>query len=275
MADNNSQVYGLNVHLGKQLAYSEQYDPGLLQAIPRVLCRQFLPMQHFFGEDIWTAYELSWLDLLGKPCVARAEFCVPASSECIVESKSFKYYLNSLNQTRFASADAVLQCICTDLSGILGTSIEARFIADHEASNLDIAAILVDDAEYVAAASQADASLLQMELPVSGVSEVVYCSHLLKSNCPVTGQPDWASLWIGLSGAALQVQSLLTYIVSYRQHQDFHENCVEKIYCDIWNLCQPQKLWVYARYTRRGGIDINPFRASEPMVTPRLRGFRQ
>lgn len=263
--------------LGKPIAYVDQYQPGLLQPIARALSRQHLPQVDFIGQDVWTGYELSWLTPTGKPEVAIAEFAVPASSPFIIESKSFKYYLNSFNQTQFADAAAVNAVLIDDLSGVAGAPVEVRMYTLAEFASKRAAArslgrpldglplCLPDDQER-------DAGLLRViDQPFDGV----WYSHLLKSNCPVTGQPDWATVWLGWQGQALDPQSLLGYIVAYRKHQDFHENCVESIYCDLMELLQPRKLWVYARYTRRGGLDINPLRCSQPMAVPEVIGERQ
>lgn len=264
--------------LGKTLPYVEQYEPGLLQPIARAMSRQSLPITAFFGEDIWTAYELSWLASNGKPQVAIAEFSVPANSDSIIESKSFKYYLNSFNQSEFAGSEVVEEVLRRDLSAAAGAAVAVKLYSLAEFAKKRAAAPLLgrplDDVEVPAAlvASQPDGALLQLQ-PQS--FEGVWCSHLLKSNCPVTGQPDWASIWCGWQGSALEPASLLAYLISYRRHQDFHENCVERIYCDLTQVLQPSYLWVYARYTRRGGLDINPFRSSRPMSVPEVLGERQ
>ena len=262
--------------LGKLLPYVDQYDAGLLQPIERHLARQHLPQQSFIGADVWTAFELSWLSSDGKPHVAIAEFIVPAGSENIIESKSLKYYLNSFNQTTFDSRDAVLKLIQKDLSWAAGAQVEVVFYDLHEyamkrANSLGVGQPL-DDFPLSVTANAPSADILQVQ---DAHFEGVWYSHLLKSNCPVTGQPDWASIWLSWSGRAVAPSSLLGYLAAYRRHQDFHENCVERVFCDLQQLLQPQKLWVYARYTRRGGLDINPFRSSVPMTIPAVMGERQ
>lgn len=264
-------VYGKPVHLGQQQAYSEQYDASLLQPIERSICRAQLPIKTFSGVDLWTAFEVSWLDAKGKPCVAALEFEFPANSSHIIESKSFKYYLNSFNQTRLSSKEELIQRLLSDLSSAAGGQVMVREYVPPEAMGL-AQQVLLDELALVEPVYSPAPELLSAN--GAQVHEVV-CSHLLKTNCPVTGQPDWASLWIGYEGAQIDHNGLLAYIVSFRQQQDFHENCVEHIYCDLWQRCAPRRLWVYARYTRRGGLDINPLRSSEPMAAPKLRGFRQ
>lgn len=267
----------LDLGLGKSLPYAEHYDAGLLQPIARNLSRQHLPSLPFVGRDLWTAYELSWLSPGGKPQVAIAEFEVPACSTSIIESKSFKYYLNSYNQTEFASRAAVVELLQRDLSDAAGATVEVTLysLADFAIRRAGVEAVgaSLDDAELLVTAEQLPtADLLQLrDKPFEGV----WRSHLLKSNCPVTGQPDWASVWLGWCGKSIEPASLLTYLVAYRRHQDFHENCVESIFCDLYQALQPERLWVYARYTRRGGLDINPFRSSEPMPLPNVFGERQ
>jgi 7-cyano-7-deazaguanine reductase len=259
-----------NLKLGQAQAYVEHYDPGLLQPIPRSLSRQHLVRQRFIGADIWTAYELSWLGLGGKPEIAIGEFIIPCDSPNLIESKSFKYYLNSFNQTEVASKIELRAILVKDLSQVAGASVEVRlydlqeFAARRQAASPS--ALFLDQYPLgEVPATAPDSALLEV---TEERFEGVWCSHLLKSNCPVTGQPDWASIWIGWQGRGVQAASLLRYLVSYRQHQDFHENCVERIFTDLELVAQPERLWVYARYTRRGGLDINPFRSSEPMELP-------
>lgn len=264
--------------LGKSLPYTEHYDASLLQPISRQLSRQHLPVNVFVGQDIWTAYELSWLSPGGKPQVAIAEFVVPANSTCIIESKSFKYYLNSFNQTEFDSRGTVVETLQNDLSKAAGAAVAVTLysLADFTAKRAATAALgnSLDEESPLSLSAELKPSvdLLQVR---SQAFDGVWRSHLLKSNCPVTGQPDWASIWLGWTGRAVEPASLLAYIIAYRRHQDFHENCVESMYCDLAQVLQPERLWVYARYTRRGGLDINPFRSSEPMSVPAVFGERQ
>jgi 7-cyano-7-deazaguanine reductase len=265
------------MYLGKDTDYRDEYDPDLLVAIPRQENRANLnfDLQQWRGVDLWTAYELSWLNEVGVPQVAVAELQIDVNSENIVESKSLKYYLNSFNQTQFKSAIEVAERITTDLSKLLQGEVKLTFAGENMALNIDdIPGCSLDAEQCEMQHYQPEPSLLGCDTNLL-VSETLY-SHLLKSNCPVTGQPDWASLWIDYQGPAIDRKSLLAYICSYRQHQDFHEHCVEQIFCDILQHCQPQALSVYARYTRRGGIDINPLRTtSEKVSIPFRRTLRQ
>lgn len=266
-----------DLRLGRQQAYVAEYDAGLLQTVPRALSREALRPEPFYGLDLWTGYELSWLDGNGKPQVAIAEFSVPSHSPNLIESKSFKYYLNSLNQTRFDSVQAVQEVLQRDLSAAAGESsvtvtlYSLSAFAQQRARAQDLGQC-IDDLPLGLVSDQPDVSVLQQ----GPRSDGVWLSHLFKSNCPVTGQPDWASIWIGHRGLQLDPASLLTYLISYRQHDDFHENCVERIFTDLSRFAQPEDLWVYARYTRRGGLDINPFRsASAGQLPPKVVGVRQ
>lgn len=280
MSKNSVETHG-PVHLGKATLYADQYDAGLLDPIPRSLARaslttagQTLP---FSGVDVWTAYEISWLDVLGKPIVAMAEFEFPYNSQAIVESKSFKLYLNSFNQSVFASWTEVQAVLVRDLSVLTQAAVVVRLMTLQEGLALTVAAFGGENIDALAApctAYEPDANILQLKSGGVNVSEHL-CSDLLKSNCPVTGQPDWASLSIRYTGPAMDREALLRYIVSYRHHRDFHEHCVESIFIDIMQRCQPKTLTVYARYTRRGGLDINPFRTNCADKPPRLRLVRQ
>lgn len=264
------------IKLGQSQAYVDQYEAALLQPIPRALSRVRLTRSSFNGADVWTGYELSWLTPDGKPQVAVAEFIVPAESPNLIESKSFKYYLNSFNQTKIASSEELIQVLVRDLSAVAGAAVEVRLfdLASYTKRRAVSSppAVLLDDLPLQITDYQPRAQLLER---TDGIFDGIWCSHLLKSNCPVTGQPDWASIWIRWRGPALRPASVLKYIVSYRQHQDFHENCVERIFVDLEAMGQPEDLWVYARYTRRGGLDINPFRSLRPSETPLWLAPRQ
>ncbi len=259
--------------LGKPTEYRAHYAPELLFSIPRQAKRDELGIVTgalpFVGEDLWNAYEISWLDLRGKPVVALGRFRVPADSPCLVESKSLKLYLNSLNQTAYPDAVALREVLRNDLSAATGApvAVEVCDLAQRPAvalgyppgeclDTLDIACSIYEPApEFLATG----------EGPV--VEECLY-SHLLKSNCLVTGQPDWGTVVIRSRGRPLDRAGLLRYIVSFRNHNEFHEQCVERIFCDITRRCAPEALAVYARYTRRGGLDINPFRSSGEFAAP-------
>ena len=273
--------------LGKASSYADQYDPGLLFPIPRQPKRDEIGVTGtpvFFGADLWTAFEVSWLNTKGKPQVAIAHFTIPAESTHIVESKSFKLYLNSFNNTRFESADDVRSRIRTDISAAVwhGGPVQAgvgvkllmpgQFDAEpvHELDGLNLDRLDIECSLY-----QPAPQLLRVSADEAPVTETLV-SHLLKSNCLVTGQPDWGSVQIGYSGHPIDQAGLLQYIVSFRNHNEFHEQCVERIFMDIWTRCKPTQLTVYARYTRRGGLDINPWRTSAPGTVPaNVRTARQ
>lgn len=267
--------------LGKPTAYRTDYAPELLYAIPRQLKRDELGLSAtalpFVGEDIWNAYEVSWLNPKGKPVVALATFHVPANSPHLVESKSFKLYLNSFNQTAFADNEAVAAAFRRDLSAAAGAPVSAKIEVLSSRPQAKVAypeGVLLDELDIACNTYQPAPEQL---LAVNGekVEEILY-SHLLKSNCLVTGQPDWAMVVIRYRGLPIERTGLLRYIVSFRNHNEFHEQCVERIFCDITRQCAPEALAVYARYTRRGGLDINPFRSSGEFAAPEnVREVRQ
>ncbi len=276
-----------NSQLGKTSAYIDHYDASLLFPIPRAGKRAEIGISAtppFFGADLWTAFELSWLNLRGKPQVALAHFTVPCETPNIIESKSFKLYLNSFNNTAFADVDAVKARLRADLSeavwrdtaqttpasGPAPASIGVKILLPelfdrepiYELDGLNLDRLDVECSRYTPAPDLL--KTLEAEAPVTEV----LVSHLLKSNCLVTGQPDWGSVQISYTGAPIDQEGLLQYLVSYRNHNEFHEQCVERIFMDLWTRCKPLKLSVYARYTRRGGLDINPFRTSFPQAIP-------
>ena len=269
-------------HLGRSVAYADQYDASLLYPMARLPKRQEIGVPAtlpFMGADLWTAYELSWLNARGKPLVALAQITVPCETPNIVESKSLKLYLNSFSNTRFVDSAEVLASLRADLSeaawrgsdqsGSVGIKLlNAEQFAPQSVQELD--GLSLDRLDIECDHFHPAPELLSAALEEQPVSEVL-TSQLLKSNCPVTGQPDWASLQISYSGPQIDQAGLLQYIVSFRNHNDFHEQCVERIYMDIWMRCKPTKLSVYARYTRRGGLDINPFRTSHPQPLPANR----
>lgn len=264
--------------LGGPTEYPDHYDPSLLVAITRTAARAKLDIPRpMYGVDVWTAYELSWLDAKGKPCLAVAEFMIPCDSEAIVESKSLKLYLNSLNQETFNNSSELSELIRRDLSAAFGGNAGITLFSLDEYGNRGIhgfEGICLDGQDVACDNYHLDSSVLEANEDEQPVSEILY-SHLLKTNCPVTGQPDWASVQIAYRGTRLNRQGLLKYLVSFRQHQDFHEHCVERIFRDILHRCAPQRLSVYARYTRRGGLDINPFRSTEPEIPGFCRISRQ
>ncbi len=250
--------------LGKKSDYAASYDATLLQAVPRSLQRDTLNLAGdppFFGVDYWNLYELSWLNSQGKPVVAMGRFAVDAYSVSLIESKSLKLYLNSFNQTRFDSMDLVRQIIETDLRECLETSdLTLELWALNQAPNVfsELPGECLDDLEVTIESYDYDPQILS--LFSDDISQQVFHSRLLKSNCLVTGQPDWGSVLISFEGKTLDKYSLLRYLISFRCHQEFHEHCAERIFTDIWQLAKPSQLSVQAYYTRRGGIDINPLR---------------
>ncbi|HWS77053.1 MAG TPA: NADPH-dependent 7-cyano-7-deazaguanine reductase QueF [Thermomonas sp.] len=259
--------------LGREVAYPERFDAALLYPIPRSLGRAAIGIEGaalpstglpFIGIDRWHAYELSWLDARGKPRVATATFEVPADSPNLVESKSFKLYLNSCNGARFADADALRAQVEADLSAAAGAPVSMTFGLPPVRANAgdDIDALDIDVEGY----GPPDATLLSAD--AADIVEETLASALLKSNCPVTGQPDWADLTIAYRGPRIDRAGLLRYLVSFRDHAEFHEQCVERIFIDLLARCRPQSLSVQARYTRRGGLDINPWRATPGFDPP-------
>jgi 7-cyano-7-deazaguanine reductase len=265
--------------LGKASAYADQYDATLLFPMARAPKRAEIGITGtapFMGADLWTAFELSWLNERGKPQVALAHITVPCETPNIIESKSFKLYLGSFSNTRFPDAQAVQTRIRADLSeaawrgaphpGTVGVRLlqPEQFDREpiHELDGLSLDRLDIECTQYLPAPERLTADF--SEAPVSEV----LVSNLLKSNCLVTGQPDWGSVRIAYSGPQIDQEGLLQYIVSLRNHNEFHEQCVERIFMDLWTRCQPIKLEVYARYTRRGGLDINPWRTSHPMPLP-------
>lgn len=267
--------------LGKSSEYISTYTPSLLFPIPRTakwaelgVTAQTLPWQ---GVDYWNCFELSWLLPSGKPVVAIGEFAIPADSPNIIESKSFKLYLNSLNQTPFESRAALQACLEHDLSAAAGKPVSVRLstLAEFQAQGVaGLPGQCIDDLDIsVSNYEQPRPELLRCD--ATQVVEQTLHSHLLKSNCPVTGQPDWGSVVVECRGALLDPASLLSYLVSFRQHADFHEQCVERIYLDLKRLLEPEHLTVYARYVRRGGLDINPYRSTGPISPGNQRLVRQ
>ncbi len=258
--------------LGKAAAYGGQYDAALLFPIARSGGRETIGIGAlpFFGVDIWNAYELSWLNTRGKPQLAIATFLVPAESPNIVESKSLKLYLGSFAQTAFDSIDEVRDAIRRDVSAICGAHVSVQLTAPYEFVKLkleELEGVSLDRLDLDTDVYRPDSSLLKAAFDEAPVEETVF-SNLLKSNCPVTGQPDWGSVQIHYVGPQIDHAGLLRYVISYREHTGFHEQCVEKMFVDILQACRPVKLAVYARYTRRGGIDINPFRTNFNLPLP-------
>ncbi|WOJ95985.1 NADPH-dependent 7-cyano-7-deazaguanine reductase QueF [Congregibacter brevis] len=273
MSADTPTVHDKGPLLGQQVAGSQHYDPSLLFPVPRSNARASLPERRFhgFGEDVWHAYELSWLSASGMPRAFVGTFCVPSVSANIIESKSFKLYLNSLNSHRFASDEAAREAIKRDLSEVAGASVSLTLSEPQDPSfhgealmgtSLDRLEVVVPD--------MAEAAMLT---PVPGDAQLY--THLMRSLCPVTAQPDWATVIVETRGVSPDQEGLLRYLLAYRNHQEFHEQCVERIYTDLWNQLQPDFLSVHALYTRRGGLDICPWRCSVDAPAPRYRLNRQ
>lgn len=253
--------------LGKTSDYPDSYDPGLLFPVAREENRRRLGLEDgrwpWFGEDLWQAWEISWLRPNGVPEVAWAEIVFPAASPSIIESKSLKLYLNSLNQVVYSSREQVAEVITQDLSSACGGAVQVNLLSvdeSGEAIGRPEGFELIDDEPV------SDVGYEYSPDSLNAGNEVVteqLCSHLLKSNCPVTGQPDWATLLVSYTGPKIDRVGLLRYVVSFRQKQDFHEHCVETVFTDLMSRCNPESLTVVARYTRRGGLDINPWRSTE------------
>jgi 7-cyano-7-deazaguanine reductase len=274
--------------LGKPTAYADQYDPGLLFPVARQTQRDALGLKGerlpFLGADLWTGYELGWLNPRGKPQIAIARFVVPCDSTHIVESKSFKLYLNSFSNSRFDSIDQVRDRLRADLSqavwqgGPMRASVGVQLVLpdlfDREPIH-ELDGLLLDRLDIECDQYQPQPDFLQAQFDEQPVTETL-TSHLLKSNCLVTGQPDWGSVRISYHGPQIDQAGLLQYIVSFRNHNEFHEHCVERIFVDLMRRCKPTQLSVYARYTRRGGLDINPWRTTHPQsLPPNIRTARQ
>lgn len=267
--------------LGQSVAYASRYDARLLFPIARAPARAELGIAAalpFHGVDIWNAYELSWLDARGKPRVALAEFRIPADSPSLIESKSFKLYLNSFNQERIGEAADLRERLERDLSAAAQAPVSAQLTLPSRFAQLaieELAGESIDDLDVaIDAYGPPDASLLRVADDGPVVEETLV-SDLLKSNCPVTGQPDWASLRVRYRGRGIDREGLLRYVVSFREHSGFHEQCVERIHVDLMRRCAPEWLEVYARYTRRGGLDINPWRSNRAGAAANPRGARQ
>lgn len=267
--------------LGQKTEYKSEYDPTLLQPVPRKLNRDGLGIteQQPFdrGADVWTCYELSWLNENGLPQVAIADVAIDFRSENLIESKSFKLYLNSFNQTKFASLEQVEQTLVKDLSQCASDQVSVKVyklstytqqpIVDFAGECIDEQDIQINSYEF--------SNEYLVGVAEGEVVEETLVSHLLKSNCLITSQPDWGSVQIHYVGKKLNREKLLRYLVSFREHNEFHEQCVERIFTDLMQFAQPKKLTVYARYTRRGGLDINPFRSNFESIPQNLRMARQ
>lgn len=270
----------LETVLGKQTKYADLYDNSLLHPISRKFARdslQIVGSLPFNGFDIWNCYEVSWLSPSGKPEVKILEFMVSCESPNIVESKSLKLYLNSFNNTKFDNRDQVKELIAKDLSLVFQApvTVSIKDLESYEGTKLQsFSGINLDKLEVTITSFETSQNLPKLSEDNTQVVDEVLYSHLLKSNCLVTNQPDWASVQISYRGKKIDHSSLLKYLVSFRNHNEFHEQCVERIFCDINKFCTPDQLTVYARYTRRGGIDINPIRSNCNLEVTKLNNIR-
>ena len=270
-----------SLKLGQKTEYASQYDRTLLQPVPRALNRDGLGItqnQPFtIGADIWTAYEISWLNEKGLPQVAIADVYLDYQSQNLIESKSFKLYLNSFNQSKFADFNAVQQTMQRDLSECAQGDVKVRLnpVAVYDSQKIDhLQGDCIDQQDIEITSYEFNADWLK-DCVSDEIVEEKLVSHLLKSNCLITNQPDWGTLHIHYIGKKINHEKLLRYVVSFRQHNEFHEQCVERIFCDLMHYAKPEKLTVYARYTRRGGLDINPFRSNFENLPKNLRLARQ
>ena len=270
-----------SLKLGQKTEYASQYDRTLLQPVPRALNRDGLGItqnQPFtIGADIWTAYEISWLNEKGLPQVAIADIYLDYQSQNLIESKSFKLYLNSFNQSKFADFNAVQQTMQRDLSECAQGDVKVRLnpVAVYDSQKIDhLQGDCIDEQDIEITSYEFNADWLK-DCVSDEIVEEKLVSHLLKSNCLITNQPDWGTLHIHYVGKKINHEKLLRYVVSFRQHNEFHEQCVERIFCDLMHYAKPEKLTVYARYTRRGGLDINPFRSNFEDLPENLRLARQ
>lgn len=260
--------------LGKNVVYIDQYDPRLLFPISRQPKRAAIGIQDvlpFYGVDIWNGFELSWLNSKGKPMVGIAQFTFSCDSPYIIESKSFKLYLNSFNQTKFEDKNEVQKCLTEDLSEKTQSEVGVQLQTLHDIREFHMenyTSFCLDDLDIDIEDYVVNPNYLKVD--AEEINEIVH-SHLLKANCLVTGQPDWASIEISYKGNKIDHVGLLRYIISYRKHQEFHEQCIERIFTDILRQCNPRELTVEGKFTRRGGLDINPFRTTDKRKMPRKR----
>lgn len=264
--------------LGQATIYTETYSPELLFPIPRRLARDKTGISEkvpFHGIDIWNGYELSWLNSKGKPEIAMAEFTFSSATLNVIESKSFKLYLNSFNQSRFPSFDEVQTIMENDLSKAACGEVKVHLFKPDHLKNPTLhqfTGVCLDSLDIETDTYEVNTDFLKTT--PNDVEEILY-TNLLKSNCLATGQPDWGSVYVNYSGPKIDMEGLLKYFISFRRHAGFAEHCVEEIFCDILEKCAPKNLSVYARYTRRGGLDINPFRSNFQQAPENLRQFRQ
>ncbi|GGI73982.1 NADPH-dependent 7-cyano-7-deazaguanine reductase [Shewanella gelidii] len=267
--------------LGQATSYQAEYDRTLLQGVPRKLNRDAIELTQnlpFHGVDIWTAFELSWLNAKGKPMVAIADITLDCKSLNLIESKSFKLYLNSFNQTRFDSLEKVQRTLEQDLSNCALGSVTVRLIEPKHFSTqrvVELPGDCIDDLDIEIDDYRFNPQILSNSTDKSQIVAETLTSNLLKSNCLITSQPDWGSVMIRYQGPKIDKEKLLRYLISFRQHNEFHEQCIERIFVDLKAFCSCSKLTVYARYTRRGGLDINPYRSDFEQAPESQRLARQ
>jgi 7-cyano-7-deazaguanine reductase len=252
--------------LGEKSDYNPHYQPDVLFSIPRKAKRDEIGVPDnlpFYGFDLWNHYEVSWLNEKGKPVVAMAEITYDCTTPNIIESKSMKLYFNSLNNTKFKDKNTVLETITNDIKATVGSTVSVKLTTLNDSNNNNVFVTLegdcLDELDIACSTYTVNNAFLATENII--IEETLY-SNLLKSNCLVTNQPDWGSIQIAYKGKKINREGLLRYIVSFRNHNEFHEQCIERIFMDILNQCQPSALTVYGRYTRRGGLDINPYRST-------------
>ncbi|MFZ2314882.1 MAG: NADPH-dependent 7-cyano-7-deazaguanine reductase QueF [Gammaproteobacteria bacterium] len=263
--------------LGKKAEYDPHYNPEKLFPIPRKGKRDEIGVPDnlpFFGFDLWNHYEVSWLNKKGKPVVALAEISYGCETPCIIESKSMKLYFNSFNNTNYKDETTVQAIIKKDIGERVGGEVSVKIIPLSDLSDdklfIGFNGECLDKLDVECSSYMVEQSLLISEEKL--VEETLF-SNLLKSNCLVTNQPDWGSIQISYKGKKINREGLLRYIVSFRNHNEFHEQCIERIFMDIMKHCQPEELTVYGRYTRRGGLDINPLRSTKN-ISPRMQNVR-
>lgn len=279
MSKSVQQISPEQSELGKKSEYDPHYDASKLFPIPRkgkrdeINVPEILP---FYGFDLWNHYEVSWLNEKGKPIVAIAEIIYGCESPNIIESKSMKLYFNSLNNSNFKDVETVQALVQKDLTERVGApvivNIKTLPLVKKEELTSAFEGICIDTLDVECNSYVVDSSILSTE---ESFVEETLCSDLLKSNCLVTNQPDWGSVSITYKGKKINHENLLRYIVSFRNHNEFHEQCIERIFMDIMKTCKPEELTIYGRYTRRGGLDINPIRSTKKINPVNMRLCRQ
>lgn len=268
MNKNQYQILAAESELGKKSAYSATYSPKHLYAIPRAEKRLEIGLdpQHlpFSGFDYWNHYEVSWLNEKGKPMVAVAELAYDCHSPKLIESKSLKLYFNSFNNTHIKDIPSLEATIKKDIAELIETDVWVKIHPLNHCEQFAVHASLqgesLDDLDVECSVYMVEPSFLSTS---DEYVEEVLCSDLLKSNCLITNQPDWGSIQIAYKGRKINREGLLKYLVSFRNHNEFHEQCIERIFADLMKYCKPEQLTVYGRYTRRGGLDINPYRSTQ------------